>query len=57
MVKEINSNVTRTSGKQPSCFSLPKDVYAIEDDHENGSHASSKVLDISRKSKREIDSM
>lgn len=58
MVKEINSNMIHTRGsKQLSSFPLPKEVYVIEDDNEDPSHASSKGLDISKKSKREMDSL
>ena len=58
MMKETNSNLIHTRGsKQPSSFPLPKDVYIIEDDNEDASHAPSKVLDISKKSKREMDSL
>ena len=58
MVKEINSNMIHTRGsKQLSSFPLPKEVYVIEDDNEDASHSSSKGLDISKKSKREMDSL
>ena len=58
MMKETNSNLIHTRGsKQPSSLPLPKDVYVIEDDNEDASHVPSKGLDISKKSKREMDSL
>ncbi|CBI34887.3 unnamed protein product, partial [Vitis vinifera] len=58
VVKEINSNMIHARGsKQLSSFPLPKEVYVIEDDNEDASHSSSKGLDISKKSKREMDSL
>ena len=43
--------------KQFSSFPLPKEVYVIEDENEDASHSPSKGFDISKKFKREMDSL
>lgn len=58
VVKEINSKPIHARGsKQPSSFPLHKDVYVIDDDNEDASHAPAEGLNVSKKSKREMDSL
>ena len=58
VVEEINSKMIHTRGsKQLSSFPLPKEVYVIEDENEDASHSPSKRFDMSKKFKREMDSL
>lgn len=57
LMKDINSKRSTIRGsKKTSFFPPPEELYIIDDDESN-SHASAEDLDISNKSKREIDSM